>query len=159
MRLVDPTGKKMRVPPLEEHLGYLLRRVSNAASGAFARALKEKQTSIAEWVVLRAVYERGKVAPGELADLLGLTRGAVSKIIDKLEAKGWVHASAKAEDSRFRVISLTRGGRRSAPVLAAIADRNDATYFDCLSERERTSLRAILVKLGDCNAIHDVPME
>ncbi len=54
--LVDTTQKNMRVPPLEKHLGYLLRRVSNAASGALARALKEEQTSIAEWVVLREVY-------------------------------------------------------------------------------------------------------
>lgn len=149
----------MRVPPVEKHLGYLLRRVSNAASGAFARALKQEQTSIAEWVVLREVYERGQVSPGELAELLGVTRGAVSKIIDKLEAKGWVHASAKSDDSRFRVISVSQSGRRSAPALAAIADRNDASYFDCLSEREQSSLRSILVKLAECNAIHDVPME
>src|SRR5580692_8825694 len=85
---------------LESHLGYWLRRVSNAVSGAFARALQEKKTSVAEWVLLRELHERGQTAPGELADGLGLTRGAVSKIVDKLDAKGWVRTETKEGDNR-----------------------------------------------------------
>ena len=144
---------------LESHLGYWLRRVSNAVSGAFARALQEKQTSVAEWVLLRELHERGQAASGELADSLGLTRGAVSKIVDKLEAKGWIQTEAKEDDSRFRLLSLTRAGRRSLPVLAEIADQNDARYFDCLSAREKSALRKLLTKLADHNHIHDVPTE
>ena len=46
-------------PRLEKHLGYWLRRVSNAVSGEFARALQEKQISVAEWVLLSVLSERG----------------------------------------------------------------------------------------------------
>src|ERR1700722_947790 len=148
-----------RVPQLESHLGYWLRRVSNAVSGAFARALQEKRTSVAEWVLLRELYERGQTAPGELAESLGLTRGAVSKIFDKLDAKGWIQTEAKEGDSRFRLLSLTRAGRRSLPVLAEIADQNDARYFNCLSAREKSTLRELLTKLADNNRIHDIPTE
>jgi DNA-binding MarR family transcriptional regulator len=144
---------------LESHLGYWLRRVSSAVSGAFASALQEKQASVAEWVLLRELHERGQAAPGELADCLGLTRGAVSKIVDKLDAKGWVQTEAKEGDNRFRLLSLTRAGRRNLPVLAEIADQNDAHYFDCLSSREKSVLRALLIKLADHNHIHDVPTE
>src|SRR6201996_8780957 len=150
-------GKAQHIPDLESHLGYWLRRVSNAVSGAFARALQEKQTSVAEWVLLRELHDRGQNAPAELADSLGLTRGAVSKIVDKLDAKGWIQTEAKEGDSRFRLLSLTRAGRRSLPVLAQIADQNDARYFDCLSAREKSTLRELLVKLADHNRIHDVP--
>jgi DNA-binding MarR family transcriptional regulator len=152
-------GKAQRTPDLESHLGYWLRRVSNAVSGAFARALQEKQTSVAEWVLLRELHERGKAAAGELADLLGLTRGAVSKIIDKLEAKDWVQTDAKEGDNRYRLLSITRAGRRSLPVLAQIADQNDSAYFDCLSAKEKVVLRELLVKLAKHNRIHDVPTE
>lgn len=146
-------------PKLDSHLGYWLRRVSNAVSGSFSRALNEKQTSIAEWVLLRELHDRGQTSPGELADSLGLTRGAVSKIVDKLDAKGWIQTDAKKNDSRFRLLSLTRAGQRSLPVLAEIADQNDAQYFDCLSAREKSVLRALLIKLADHNHIHDVPTE
>ena len=151
--------KKEAVPKLESHIGYRLRRVSNAVSGSFSRALNEKQTSVAEWVLLRELHERGQTASGELADSLGLTRGAVSKIVDKLDAKGWIQTEAKEGDSRFRLLSLTRAGRRSLPVLAAIADQNDARYFDCLSAREKSVLRKLLIKLADHNHIHEVPTE
>jgi DNA-binding MarR family transcriptional regulator len=153
------TSKAQHIPDLESHLGYWLRRVSNAVSGAFARALQEKQTSVAEWVLLRELHERGKAAPGELADLLGLTRGAVSKIIDKLEAKDWVQTDAKESDNRYRLLSLSRAGRRTLPVLAQIADQNDSAYFDCLSAKEKVVLRELLVKLAEHNRIHNVPTE
>jgi DNA-binding MarR family transcriptional regulator len=152
-------GKARHIPDLESHLGYWLRRVSNAVSGAFSRALQEKQTSVAEWVLLRELHERGKAASGELADVLGLTRGAVSKIIDKLEAKEWVQADAKEGDNRYRLLSITRAGRRSLPVLAQIADQNDSAYFDCLSAKEKVVLRELLIKLAEHNRIHDVPTE
>jgi DNA-binding MarR family transcriptional regulator len=151
--------KKRSAPKLESHLGYWLRRVSNAVSGSFARALSEKQTSVAEWVLLREVEERGQTAAGELADSLGLTRGAVSKIVDKLDAKGWIQMEAKEGDSRFRLLSLTRAGRRSLPVLADIADENDARYFDCLSAKEKNTLRGLLVKLAAQHRIATVPTE
>src|SRR5271168_5269422 len=146
-------------PRLESHLGYWLRRVSNAVSGSFARALNERQTSVAEWVLLRELHDREQTSPGELADSLGLTRGAVSKIVDKLDAKGWVQTDAKEGDSRFRLLSLTRAGRRSLPVLAEIADQNDARYFDCLNAREKRVLRELLIKLTEHNRIQDAPTE
>ncbi len=154
-----PVNNNELTSKLESHLGYWLRRVSNAVSGAFARALQERQTSVAEWVLLRELHGRGQTSHGELADRLGLTRGAVSKIVDKLDAKGWVQTDAKEGDSRFRLLSLTRAGRRNLPVLAEIADQNDAHYFDCLSSSEKSVLRALLIKLADHNHIHDVPTE
>jgi DNA-binding MarR family transcriptional regulator len=144
---------------LKGHLGYCLRRVSNAVSGGFARALQEKQTSVAEWVLLRELHERGEAAPGELADHLGLTRGTVSKVIDKLEAKGWIEMKSSEGDNRYRLLSMTRAGRRSLPILAQIADENDAAYFDCLSANEKAVFRELLLKLAEHNRIQDVPTE
>ena len=153
------SGKAQHISGLESHLGYWLRRVSNEVSGAFSRALQEKQTSVGEWMLLRELHERRQAAPGELADALGLTRGAVSKIIDKLEAKGWVQADAKEGDNRYRLLSLTRAGQRSLPILAQIADQNDSAYFDCLNAKEKVVLRELLIKLAEHNRIHDVPTE
>jgi len=144
---------------LERHLGYWLRRVSNQVSGAFAKALQERGLSVAEWVVLCAVRERPGVKPGELADALGLTRGAISKVVDKVEGKGWVERGSVAADQRMQVLSLTRRGRRLLPQLEEIADSNDGEFFACLSERERAGLWQVLRKLTAAHGMRDVPME
>jgi DNA-binding MarR family transcriptional regulator len=147
------------IPELESHLGYWLRRVSNAVSGGFARALEQEHTSVAEWVVLHTLYKQGQAAPGEVAEKLGLTRGAVSKIVDKLEAKGWVQMRETPQDNRFRALSLTRAGRRVLPILAQIADRNDAGFFGCLDAQEKVVLEKLLTRIAEHSRIYEVPTE
>jgi len=144
---------------LESHLGYWMRRVSNRVSGAFARALQARQTSVAEWVMLQHLRQRPRTTPGELAEALSLTRGAVSKIVDKLEAKNWIASSTKREDHRVQLLSLTPRGRRVLPQLAEIADRNDRQFFDCLDAGEKASLRHLLGKLAEFHHITDTPVE
>ena len=144
---------------LELHLGYWLRRVSTHVSGAFARALHARQTSVAEWVVLCHIGEKPGITPGELAEALDLTRGAVSKIVDKLEAKSWIERCARPGDARVQLLSLTSRGSRVVPQLAKIADRNDQHFFDVLESAERATLLRLLVKLADLHQIRNVPTE
>lgn len=155
----DLPGRRGLTPDLEVLLGYWLRRVSNRVSGAFARALQAEHTSVAEWIVLCLVQQRPGITPGELAAALDLTRGAVSKVIDKLEAKNWIARSTKPEDSRVQLLSLTRRGSRILPHLAEIADGNDREFFDALEAEERVTLRRLLRKLADVHQIRSVPME
>jgi DNA-binding MarR family transcriptional regulator len=154
-----PMREEQPLPDLELHLGYWLRRVSNHVSGAFARALQTRHTSVAEWVMLRHLQERPGITSGELAEALALTRGAVSKVIDKLEAKNWITRSANPRDNRAQLLSLTRQGRRILPQLAEIADQNDQQFFDCLNADERSALRRLLGKLAEFHQIRNVPIE
>ncbi len=96
---------------------------------------------------------------GELAEALDLTRGAVSKVIDKLEAKNWIARSTKPEDSRVQLLSLTRRGERILPQLGEIADRNDREFFDGLEAGERATLRRLLGKLAEFHQIGDVAVQ
>jgi DNA-binding MarR family transcriptional regulator len=157
---METTSKTKRsISGLESHLGYWLRRVSNTVSGEFARSLYVRQTSVAEWVLLRHLYERECATPGELAEALTMTRGAISKIIDKLHAKGWIRSKVNPEDNRGQLLSLTPLGRRNLPVLAEIADHNDEQFFACLEADERAALKSLLSKLAEHHQIRDVPVE
>ena len=147
------------LPDLEEHLGYWLRRVSNHVSAEFARALQAQQVSVAEWVALRHLYDRREATPGALARLLGMTRGAVSKVLAKLESKGWVTSRTTSEDHRVQALSLTPEGERLLPELVEIADRNDSRHFGCLSADEQATLRELLQKLANTHRWNDVPVD
>ncbi|MFN7932512.1 MAG: MarR family transcriptional regulator [Bryobacteraceae bacterium] len=149
----------METNTLESHLGYWLRRVSNHVSGEFKRALHTRRTSVAEWVVLCQVEERPGITPGELAQALTLTRGAVSKVIDKLEAKRWITGATSPRDNRVRLYTITRHGARVLPELKQIADRNDEKFFSVLSQHERATLQRLLSTLIERHAIESVPVE
>ena len=68
---------------LEAHLGYWLRLVSNEVSHAFERALHEQDISVAEWVAINQLAAEAGLTPATLAATMGMTRGAVSKVLEK----------------------------------------------------------------------------
>ena len=144
---------------LEVHVGYWLRRVSNHVSSTFARALNAQHASVAEWVVLRTLTAGEQTTSSELAEALGRTRGAVSKILDKLEAKEWTRRLTSPHDNRVKLLSVTRRGHRILPQLAKIADDNDENAFGCLDVGERATLLRLLQKVADLHNIRDVPIE
>lgn len=131
-------------PRLTDHLGYWLRLVSNQVSHGFARRLAEHDVTTAEWVVLRELYDVEAQPPSRLAERLGLTRGAVSKLADRLLAKELVARAAHESDGRAHTLALTKAGRALVPALAALADANDAQFFGHLAPEQRRALEEAL---------------
>ena len=147
------------VSDLKKHVGFWMRFVSNHVSHAFARRLLESEVTVAEWVVMREMYGREELAPSELADLTGMTRGAASKLVDRLVGKGLVARKDRTDDRRFQDIALTAAGRRLIPALAALADENDEEFFAPLTKSEREALLATLKKLVQAHSLHRFPTE
>jgi DNA-binding MarR family transcriptional regulator len=143
---------------LEDHLGYWLRLVSNNVSGAFAEKLSARKVSVAEWVVLRELYDAAQ-SPSLLAHKIGMTRGAVTKLADRLVARKLVSREASEEDGRAQILLLTKQGMVLVPQLAALADRNDADFFAELSERDRVTLRNLLLKIVNSRDLRGMPTE
>jgi MarR family transcriptional regulator, lower aerobic nicotinate degradation pathway regulator len=141
----------MEISPLQSHLGYWLRYVSNHVSHAFALKVAARGVTVAEWVVLRELYD-GESAPSALADRLGMTRGAISKLADRLIAKGLIARRVSAGDRRFQTLALTRQGRALTPKLAALADQNDEEFFAPLDRATReaieTAMKEIVRRMG-----------
>lgn len=140
------------VSALEDHLGYWLRAVSNHVSHAFSRKVEEHGVTVAEWVVLRVLHDRDALPPSQVAETLGMTRGAISKLADRLAAKSLLVRTADGADRRYQSLTLTEAGRTLVPVLAALADRNDAEFFGGLSGEDRQTmercLKGIVHRLG-----------
>lgn len=152
--------KKPEATDLRDHVGYRLRVVSNAVSQSFARKLAERDVTVAEWVILREMYSTDdRISPSDVANLTGLTRGAVSKLVDRLLNKQLVIRTPSLEDRRYQDIGLTDQAIRLVPELAKIADENDANFFSILSDEERSALMKTLIKLADFHKLNINPIE
>lgn len=145
---------------LHDHRGYWLRLASNHVSHRSARALEAKGVTVAEWVLLRELYGAGAVAPSELAGRMGMTRGAITKLVDRLRAKGLlVRAAGGRGDRRYQTLALTGQGAALVPVLAEIADANEAALFGVLTDDERETLDRLLRKLASRWGVCANPVE
>ena len=147
-----------RVSDLRSHTGFWLRFVSNHVSQSFARKLVGSGVTVAEWVVLREMFDASATSPSALAAATGLTRGAISKLIDRLVQKDLVSRAEAADDRRFQDVRLTPAGRTMVPKLAALADQNDHEFFSQLPVGERERLVATLKKLVATNKLTQIPM-
>jgi len=132
------------VSDLTDHLGYRLRQLSNHVSQSFARRLADRDVTVAEWAMMRVMYDHDALPPSRLAERMGMTRGAITKLADRLIAKGLVTRTASAADARAQVLALSTAGRGIVPHLAALADANEAACFAQLTGEERDALRALL---------------
>jgi len=147
------------VSELRSHIGFWLRFVSNHVSHAFARKLLDSGVTAAEWVILREIYDTDEMPPSALAEQTGLTRGAISKLIERLVVKKLVSRKEGSDDRRYQRIALTPAGRRLVPALAAIADQNDHEFFKPLTNKEQEALVATLKKLVHAHNLHKLPTE
>ena len=144
---------------LTDHLGYRLRQVSNHVSQSFARKLEAADVTVAEWVLMRALYGGGATAPSRIAEAMGFTRGAVTKLADRLIAKDLVVRDADPQDGRAQTLALTARGTALVPELAALADLNDAEFFGTLSTAERRALERTLKRMIARANITAVPVD
>lgn len=135
---------KKAVSNLEDHLGYWLRYVSNQVSHAFARKVLARDVTVAEWVMLRVLYEHDALAPSALARRMGMTRGAISRLTDRLAGKELMRRTADKDDRRYQALELTAAGRALVPELSALADQNDAEFFSHLAPADREAMMRIM---------------
>lgn len=147
------------VSPLDAHIGFWLRFVSNHVSHAFQRKVEAHGVTVAEWVVLRQLLALGEVPPSRLAEEMGMTRGGVSKLVDRLHAKKLVIRSAGGDDRRFQSVGLTAAGRSLVPKLAALADENDSEFFGHLSDEQRDQLADLLKDVVRRRGLKGIPTQ
>lgn len=143
---------------LTSHLGYWLRYVSNHVSHSFARKLAEKDVTVAEWALMRTLYTNEQAAPSAVAADMGMTRGAITKLADRLITKSLLRRKADPNDGRGQTLALTASGRRLVPELAALADQNDAEFFDHLAPGDRAMLEAILKDIVARRGLKTIPI-
>lgn len=150
----------VKVSKLKAHIGFWMRLVSNNVSQAFANKLESTSVTVAEWVILREMYSSDKnTPPSQIAELTGLTRGAVSKLIERLLRKSLVTRDEAIGDRRYQDIRLTHKANILVPKLAALADQNDAEFFSILTKEEKKQLTAILKKIATFHELTKAPIE
>ena len=140
-------------PELEtDSLGVVIRITS--LSRAFLRRATEALTpldlELFEYDVLSALRRQGRpyaLPATGLAKETGLSSGAMTNRIDKLESRGFVSRKADKSDRRAVIVSLTPQGKRA--IDDAIQLRLDAAdeSLQGLTARERGDLAALLRKV------------
>jgi DNA-binding MarR family transcriptional regulator len=132
---------------LHTHTGYWLNRLRGLVHASFEARLAEHGVTVAQWSVLVTLSRGEASTPAELARFIDVDPGALTRLIDRLEAKGLVDRVRALGDRRSVGLELTEQARTLTRRLAAIADQNDQEFFGILTPAELLEFRRLLVKL------------
>lgn len=148
----------------EESAGYLMRQILNMVSQEVDRQLAHTGLTNAQWIPLFKLFVGLASTPAELARECRLDAGAMTRTLDRMEAKGLCRRERSATDRRVVTITLTETGREAAQVIPEVLSQVQNAHLAGFSRDEfellRSFLRRILVNASAIDAAqhtHDTP--
>jgi hypothetical protein len=86
--------------------------------------------------------------------------GCLTRVCDgRLRPGGVPGYRTAVDDRRAHSLALTPAGRKKIPVLAALADDNDAGFFGALTMEEHQALDRILKVLAERRGLKTTPVD
>jgi DNA-binding MarR family transcriptional regulator len=102
------TEKQVKKPKdLGRSLGFLVHDVARLMRRAFDRRVKHLGLTRSQWFVVAHLYRTDGQTQRHLADELDMQRAPLSKLLDRLEAGGWLERRADPVDRRAKRIYIT----------------------------------------------------
>jgi len=132
---------------LEAAVPYLVARAGSRIGNAFAKALKPYGLSLTEWRVCASL---GHTPHQRLSDLVVracVDVSALSRIVDRLIAQGYVSREKSEEDARAVQLSLTVEGANLTREIVPLAKHYEAVAVNCFTKAEVKLLRNLLGRL------------
>jgi DNA-binding MarR family transcriptional regulator len=127
-------------------LGILARHVAQSRRCAPGRGgLRRWQFKVL--LVLRGAGPPYEASPVQLADMLGLTRGALMARLGPLEADGLITRARDAVDQRRVHVRLTPAGYKAFEQHASFGETAESTLLAAPSRGEQQTLADLLRKL------------
>ncbi|OKK21812.1 transcriptional regulator [Streptomyces sp. CB00455] len=93
-----------------------------------------------EWYALSRITLAGGLTPGELATATGLTSGATTRLIDRLERAGYVRRTADPTDRRKVIVDAVPGALSAVEGLVGPARRRIADVLTQYTPEQRDLL-------------------
>ncbi|HVR54164.1 MAG TPA: MarR family transcriptional regulator [Pseudorhodoferax sp.] len=155
----DPAALAGRPPPADfyaptsynpsDSVGYLMRRIMSAVASAVERELEPSGLTHAQWVPLFKLAVQQGATVAELARLCELDAGAMTRLLDRLEAKGLCQRERSSEDRRVVRLALTEQGRAVAEQIPVALSRVQNAYLAGFSRDEWLLLKSFLSRILD----------
>jgi MarR family transcriptional regulator, transcriptional regulator for hemolysin len=127
----------MEEPRPERNFGFLVHDVARLMRVAYDRRAKELGLTRSQWWVLNNLFRNQGITQSELADILEIEKASLGRLLDRLEAKGWVERRADPADRRAKRLHLTGEVQDLMRGLRALAAELRSDAMEGLKETER----------------------
>jgi DNA-binding MarR family transcriptional regulator len=134
-------------------VGQLMYRVRAAQMSALDQELAQDpdlaalEISAAQYIIISVLAKRGVDSAAQLCKDLSYDAGAMTRMVDRLEAKGLISRRRCPEDRRLVKLELTEAGLAALPKLRACSVRVFNQFMRGFSLAEARQLEGFMVRM------------
>ena len=137
----------------DDSIAYLMKRLIGSFAAEVERQLDPRGLTNAQWVPLYKLYLGHGSTAAELARECQLDAGAMTRMLDRLEAKGLVRRARSSEDRRVVNLELTDEGRDAAGRIPEVLCQVLNAHLRGFSRDEWLQLKGMLGRMLDNAAV------
>jgi DNA-binding MarR family transcriptional regulator len=125
----------------ERHLGFLVHDLARLLRRNLDRRLQSLGLTQAQWRAIVHLSRNEGMTQIALADSLEVQAITLTRLVDRMEAAGWVERRSHPLDRRAVQLFLTE---KSAPILAEIQSRAAEFLMECVAGVSLTAQRELI---------------
>jgi DNA-binding MarR family transcriptional regulator len=137
----------MQRPDLNRRLGILLHDVARLMRRRFDKRAGRLGLTRAQWAVIVQLKRQEGVNQATLADVLDVTQITLARLVDRLEAAGWVERRAHPADRRANLLYLTDKTHGEQERMTALADEVHAEALRGFAPEQHALLIDLLLRV------------
>ena len=128
----------------EENIGLLIHDVARLLRVLYDRQMASIGLTRSQWWLLTYLFFKDGINQSELSILMDMEKAPLSRLLDRMEKKGWVIRKNENKDRRTKNIYLSESIK---PLISSMRDKA-AEYrsesLSILTDKERNKLKDIL---------------
>ena len=140
--------------PSEKRVGYLLADVSRLLRRDFDRRVRDLEITQAQWRAIAQLVRDEGINQVTLAERLEMRPITIARLIDRMQAAGWVKRTTDANDRRASLLFLTPKAKPILDELEVHAEEAVETLLAGIPRSARKSLIETLERMKE-NLTHD----
>lgn len=132
---------------VDESVGYLMRMIVSTLGQEVERQMEPNGLTNAQWVPLLKLFLGRANTAAELARECQLDAGSMTRLLDRLEAKGLCRRERSSEDRRVVNLALTDDGREAAQEIPVVLSRIQNACLEGFTREEWLLLKGLLRRI------------
>ena len=142
----------------EESVGFLMKRIMQSVVHQVDKRLDVHDLTSAQWGPLMRLRTAGPSTVADLARWLQLDAGSMTRLLDRLEAKGLCKRVRSTEDRRVVLVELTPDGEVAIAEVPAVLASVMNAHLSGFSKTEWQALKTYLQRMvATGEALRDAP--
>jgi len=128
----------------EENIGLLIHDVGRLLRVLYDRQMASIGLTRSQWLLLTYLYFKDGINQTELASLMDMEKAPLSRLLDRMEIKGWIIRKNETKDRRIKNIYLSESVKPFVSSLRYKAAKYRKDSLSILSDKELSKLRDLL---------------